>query len=236
MKHFRKCWDEEKTAFVKSTKGMNRRDALQRFRELYPDTDITDVAFYNYRSRVGAAEHGHDHGSTKAKPLYSEQFKKGYVRIKVAQPSVWIQKGKWVYMETHPWEDFSERSNYIFLDGDTQNFAPDNIERVPIKLMGIFCNLGGVVKGAPELTRLNLIRAKLKVAQLDALEKHGLVKHYGTGRVDKLHYNERAREYMHKNRERVAKRRRELYYENHEEILKKSREYKARRKAQGVTK
>ena len=162
MKHFRKCWDEEKTAFVKSTKGMNRRDALQRFRELYPDTDITDVAFYNYRSRVGAAEHGHDHGSTKAKPLYSEQFKKGYVRIKVAQPSVWIQKGKWVYMETHPWEDFSERSNYIFLDGDTQNFAPDNIERVPIKLMGIFCNLGGVVKGAPELTRLNLIRAKLK--------------------------------------------------------------------------
>ena len=49
-------------------------------------------------------------------------------------------------------------------------------------------------------------------------------------------YNERAREYMHKNRERVAKRRRELYYENHEEILKKNREYKARRKAQGVTK
>lgn len=232
MKHFRKCWDEEKTAFVKSTKGMNRRDALQRFRELYPDTDITDVAFYNYRSRVGAAEHGHDHGSTKAKPLYSEQFKKGYVRIKVAQPSVWIQKGKWVYMETHPWEDFSERSNYVFLDGDTLNFAPDNIERVPIKLMGIFCNLGGVVKGAPELTRLNLIRAKLKVAQLDALEKHGLVKHYGTGRVDKLHYNERARAYMQRNKERIAQRRRELYYENHEEILKKNREYKARRKAQ----
>ena len=232
MKHFRKCWDEEKTAFVKSTKGMNRRDALQRFRELYPDTDITDVAFYNYRSRVGAAEHGHDHGSTKAKPLYSEQFKKGYVRIKVAQPSVWIQKGKWVYMETHPWEDFSERSNYIFLDGDTQNFAPDNIERVPIKLMGIFCNLGGVVKGAPELTRLNLIRAKLKVAQLDALEKHGLVKHYGTGRVDKLHYNERARAYMQRNKERIAQRRRELYLENHEEKLKKNREYKARRKAQ----
>ena len=232
MKHFRKCWDEEKTAFVKSTKGMNRRDALQRFRELYPDTDITDVAFYNYRSRVGAAEPGHDHGSTKAKPLYSEQFKKGYIRIKVAQPSVWIQKGKWVYMETHPWEDFSERSNYIFLDGDTQNFAPDNIERVPIKLMGIFCNLGGVVKGAPELTRLNLIRAKLKVAQLDALEKHGLVKHYGTGRVDKLHYNERARAYMQRNKERIAQRRRELYYENHEEILKKNREYKARRKAQ----
>jgi hypothetical protein len=41
---------------------------------------------------------------------------------------------------------------------------------------------------------------------------------------------------MHKNKERIAKRRRELYYENHEEKLKKSREYKARRKAQGVTK
>ena len=232
MKHFRKCWDEEKTAFVKSTKGMNRRDALQRFRELYPDTDITDVAFYNYRSRVGAAEPGHDHGSTKAKPLYSEQLKKGYIRIKVAQPSVWIQKGKWVYMETHPWEDFSERSNYIFLDGNTRNFNPENIERVPIKLMSVFCNMGGTVKGEPECTRINLARARLKIAQLDALEKCGQVVNYNGGRVDKKKLVEKQRRYRTENYEHIVAKRRERYYANREEYLRKQREYKAARRGQ----
>ena len=234
MKHFRKCWDAEKNEFIKTTKNMGRDHALQIFRKRFPDTDITDTAFFNQRSRLGAANRSTARKYSRAtRPLYSEQEKKGYIRIKVAQPSVWISKARWVYEETHPWEDYSEKSNYIFLDGNTRNFSPENIERIPIKLMGIFCNLGGSVEGAPELTRLNILRAKLKVAQLDALEKTGNVKHYGSGRVDKEHYNKLRREYIEKNKERIAERRREHYQAHREEMNRKNREYRARRRAQG---
>lgn len=212
MKKFRKCWDAEKNAAVLKTKGMGRAEALALFRSMYPNTDITDTAFFNQRSRLRAGQRISPHGSTKARPLYSEQEKKGYVRIKIAQPNVWVMKSKWVYMETHPWEDFTESSNYIFLDGNTRNFAPDNIERVPLKLMGIFCGMGGTVPGAPELTRLNILRAKLKVAQLDALEKHGTVVQYGSGRKD---------------RKEVAARQRKYYSENREKIKRYAREHRA---------
>ena len=230
MKHFRKIWDEEKNEFLKTTKGMTRERALQAFREKWPEADITQTAFFNQRSRIGAAGKATYLGTRKAKPLYTEQEKKGYIRIKIAQPSVWISKAKWVYMETHPWEDFSERSNYIFLDGNTRNFAPDNIERVPIKYMSIFCNLGGTVPGAPECTRLNVLRAKLKMAQLDAMEKCGLVANYSGGRIVKKDAIEKQRKYRERNKERLTEKRKERYWANHEENLRKQREYKAAHK------
>lgn len=235
MKHFRKIWDAEKNAFLKSTKGMDRHDALALFREKWPEADVTDCAFYNQRSRMGAAENRpyNYQGARKPRPLYSEQIKKGYVRIKIAQPGTWVSKAKWVYMETHPWEDFSERSNYIFLDGNTRNFAPENIERVPLSLMGLFANAGGTVDGAPELTRLNLLRARLKKAQLDALEKHGQIGYYGHMRRDKMYSNIKAKEYREKNKERLAERQKKRYWENHEEMLRKQRADRARRKALG---
>ena len=230
MQHFRKIWDEEKNEFLKSTKGMTREAALQTFREKYPTADVTDCAFYNQRSRMGAAGKATYLGTRKARPLYSEQIKKDYVRIKIAQPNVWVSKAKWVYMETHPWEDFSERSNYIFLDGDIRNFHPDNIERVPLKLMGIFSGMGGTVPGNPECTRLNILRAKLKMAQLDALEKCGQVVNYNGGRVDKKKLVEKQRRYRTENYEHIVAKRRERYYANREEYLRKQREYKAARR------
>lgn len=230
MKHFRKIWDAEKNEFLKTTKGMTRERALQTFREKYPEADVTAVAFYNQRSRMGAAGKATYLGTRKARPLYSEQEKKGYIRIKIAQPSVWVSKAKWVYMETHPWEDFSERSNYIFLDGDTRNYSPENIERVPLSLMGIFCGLGGTVPGEPELTRLNILRARLKVAQLDALEKCGQVVKYGTGRLDKKKLCEKYSKYRDEHREEIAARNKKRYWADHEENLRKQREYRATRK------
>jgi hypothetical protein len=237
MTHFRRCWDAEKNNFILKTKGMGRAEALAMFRAAFPYTDITDTAFFNQRSRLHAGNRASHHSSRKARPLYSEQEKKGYVRIKIAQPSVWIMKSKWVYMETHPWEDFSEKSNYIFLDGNTRNFAPDNIERVPLKLMGIFCELGGTVDGAPELTRINILRAKLKVAELDALEKHGKVSNCGKkGRVDRDKLNARARAAYQRNKKEISERRRKWYYEHHDEVLAYMREQRRRAKEAGGTK
>ena len=117
------------------------------------------------------------------------------MRIKVAQPNVWKTKSRWVYEETHPWEDFTERSNYIFLDGDSRNFDPANIERVPLRLMGLFAMAGGCVPGRPDLTRAHVLQARLKYARFDLGERTGLVVDGGGGRVFREERNRRMREY-----------------------------------------
>lgn len=199
MKKFRKIWDAEKNNFLKATKGLHKLDALATFYAAYPELrgDVTPTAFFNQRSRMGAAGKPSHHFCRKPRPLYSEQVKKGYVRIKVAQPNVWWPKAKLVYHNAHPDEDLSERSNYVFLDGDNRNFSPDNIARVPLKLMGVFTLLGGTEEGCPEATRVRLAQAKLKVASLDLAEKVGevaFVTHNGrTMRVYKPRRNELAR-------------------------------------------
>ena len=57
---------------------MKRYDALRAFREKWPDVDVTDVAFFNQRSRMGAADNATYKGSRKPRPLYAEQIKKDY--------------------------------------------------------------------------------------------------------------------------------------------------------------
>lgn len=206
MKHFRKIWSPDLNDWLKNTKGMNPKEAYTLFSETFPDIkDVTYVAFKNQRSRVGAAKKVKPH-STKIKPLYAEQEKKGYIRIKVAQPNVWKQKSRWVYEETHPWEDFTEQSHYIFLDGNNRNFHPENIARVPLKLMPTFCRLGGSGSTAEE-TKVRILIARLIMARLDAAEKLGLTKTI----VSKAGYKSRIiyEEVKANNREYQRKRRNE---------------------------
>ena len=134
---------------------MTPGEAYELFLKTYPDIkDVTRIAFCNQRSRMGAAGPCYNPKFSRApRPLYSEQIKKGYVRIKIAQPNVWVSKAKWVYMETHP-EEYeicsTTRANYIFLDGNTRNFHPDNIARVPLNIISVFNSLGGTVNGKPD--------------------------------------------------------------------------------------
>ena len=215
MKKFRKVWTDEINEWLKSTKGMKTSEAYALFLETYPDiTDVTRCAFCNQRSRMRAAGKPTHNLSRKPRPLYSEQQQKGYIRIKIAQPSVWVSKAKWVYMETHPWEDFTERSNYVFLDGNNRNFDPANIERVPIRCMGVFNLMGGCEYGKPEITRLRILQTKLKVAMLDRGEKIGIVANYSGNRMFKEEINRKARErnYAPERRKKRAEATR-LYYE-----------------------
>ena len=223
MKNFRKIWDDEKNAFVKSTKGMTPGDAYAAFLERYPGIDVTRVAFCNQRSRLGAAGVcTNPHFARTPKPLYSEQIKKGLVRIKIAQPNVWISKAQFVYMQAHPDEDYSERSNYMFLDGDTRNFDPDNIARVSLKIIGIFNSMGGTIRGDAEATRIRLAQAKLKRATLDLGEKAGLVVVQGHTRKFREDVNAAARKLNAKVSADPERRKRRN---------EKAKEYERRRKA-----
>ena len=242
MEHFRKVWDDEKDAWLKAHKDMVRKDAYALFCKVFHDADISKNAFNTRRSVVGAAKYQR-RGRCRALALYSERVKKGYVRIKIAQPNVWISKGAWVYMETHPWEDFSEKSHYIFLDGDSRNFRAENIERVPLSLMGIFNSLGGCVRGRADLTRLNLLRARLLSARLDVGERMGLTVVQGHCRKFREERNLRMRVYNSdpERRKLINERAREYYRrlksenpQKYEEIRKRHREYMKNRKIQGM--
>ena len=180
MKKFRKIWDGQTNGFLLDNREMRSdyRAYYAAFMERFPESGVTMTAFKNQVSRLGIADRGKSTSfSRKPRPLYSEHVKKGYVRIKVAQPNEWMMKSKWVYMETHPWEDFSERSNYVFLDGDNRNFSPDNIGRVPIRMMSNYAREAARCGTADE-RRLALAKVKLRFAMLDRGEELGLVADY----------------------------------------------------------
>lgn len=198
MKHFRKIWNEDTNGFILANKEMrfDYQKFYSAFIERFPDSEVSYTAFKNQCSRLGIADRAKStHNSRAIRPLWSEQIKKGYVRIKIAQPNVWVMKSKWVYMETHPWEDFSERSNYVFLDGNNRNFDPKNIERVPLRCMAQFNLMGGCEKGNPGVTKLRILMAKEKMTRFDLGEKLGLTANDSGGRVFKESRNARQREY-----------------------------------------
>lgn len=194
-------WTEErKNWLVENTKGLGRQEAYDLFCKAFPELKTTNIAVNNMRSRLRCAMYTCKHGSTKSRPLYSEREKKGYIFIKVAQPSVWWSKAKFVYVATHPEEagDFLETDAFYFYDGNNRNFNPNNIFLVHRREQAVFINEGGIVKDNPEQTRINLLQARLKLAQLDALEKiPGEVVISGNTRLIREERNRKQRERIH---------------------------------------
>lgn len=174
-------WTPEMLDFIKSTAGQDRETAYKAFCEKY--TGITATAFYNQRSRSGVSPKK-PHGTNKRAKLYEERIKAGYVHIKVAEPSTWKSKSRWVWEETHPAEPTKKNDNFIFLNGNKRDFRPENIERVESKYRTVFLQYGGV-DSDPQITRIRLAQARIRAAQLDLGEKLGTVRTYGgRGRVE----------------------------------------------------
>ena len=173
-------WTAEMLEAVKQTAGQDRETAYKAFCEKF--TGITATAFYDQRSRSKVSPKK-PHGSNKRAKLYEERVKGGYVQIKVAEPATWKSKARWVWEETHPAELTAESDQFFFLNGDTRDFRPENIERVEAKYRTLFIKFGGV-DSDPEITRVRILQARIRAAQLDLGEKAGLVRTYGRGRVE----------------------------------------------------
>ena len=165
-------WTPEMLDFVKSTKGQDRETAYKAFCEKF--TGITATAFYNQRSRSGVSPKK-PHGTNKRAKLYEERIKSGYVQIKVAMPASWKSKARWVWEETHPGEQTAKTDTFIFLNGNNRDFRPENIERIEAKLRTLLIKFGGVDEN-PDVTRVRILQAKMRSAQLDLGEKIGTVK------------------------------------------------------------
>lgn len=188
-------WTEEMDSFLMAHKDMPRQEVFSLFHEKWPDISFT--AMNNQRSRIGAVAHKVQHPSTRSRPLYSEHIKRGYVFVKVAEPSVWWSKAKFVYVATHPEEagSYLETDCFYFLDGNNRNFDWKNIVRVHRKEQTVFQSMGGTVPGNPELTLLHLAQARLKLAMLDAGEDiPGTVVKTKSGRKFREERNKKANE------------------------------------------
>ena len=165
-------WTPEMLDFVKSTKGQDRETAYKAFCEKF--TGITARAFYGQRSRSKVAPNK-PHGSNKRAKLYEERVKGDYVQIKVAMPASWKSKARWVWEETHPGEQTAKTDTFIFLNGNNRDFRTENIERIEAKLRTLLIKFGGADEN-PDVTRVRILQAKMRSAQLDLGEKIGTVK------------------------------------------------------------
>lgn len=173
-------WRPEWLGFINESKGMATDEAYEEFKQIFSDADVTLVAFRNQRSRSKASR-PRPHGSNRKKPLFSESESKKYVMIKIAEPNVWISKARWVYETNHPEEIHEKGDQYFFMNGIKNDFTPSNIIKIKARERTLFLQEGGVDSN-PEITKINLLKARMKLAQLDLGEKAGFTKQTAAGR------------------------------------------------------
>ena len=211
---------ERKQWLIENTKGLGRQEAYDKFKAAFPDVQTTINGITDMRSRLKCAAYTRAHPSTRLKPLYSEHTKKGYIFVKVAMPNVWWSKAKFVYVATHPEKagEILETDSFYFLDGNNRNFDWQNIELVHRYEQTLFINCGGIVPGQPDISRIHLLQARLRLKQIDAAEKIGdvvIVNHF---RVIKSERNAKAREYQKRKRDTDPE-----YNRRHREYAKNAR-------------
>lgn len=116
------------------------------------------LAFSNSKVVRGEAHWRH-------RPVGSLQEKKGYVRIKVAEPNHWMQYQRYVWEQAHPGQS-AEGMTVIFMDGDNRNFEPSNLERVTRAELSVMAALGHTADMTREERELVLLRARIAIAQM----------------------------------------------------------------------
>ena len=106
--------------------------------------------------------HGEKHW--RHRPVGSFQIKKDYVRIKVAEPNKWMQYQRYVWEQNHPGQS-AEGKTVIFMDGNTRNFDPTNLECVERGELSVMAELGCTTNATREEREIYLLRARVICAR-----------------------------------------------------------------------
>lgn len=236
MKHFRKIWDKPKRDFLMSHRELKIKECYQLFLKTFPDAqDVTETAFRNERSRIGAISDFYknstkNHGPRKLKPLLSEQFKKGYIRVKVEQPNKWMFKHHYVWWQNTGHKPEPKKETVIFLDGNNRNFDFHNLFLMPRDCIAIFNNNKlklGIVPGNPEATRINATNAILIHKTFNLGRKIGLVSQASGRFKEDINACAKAR---YQNQTEEIKEQRKKWYEKLKNDPVKYEKYKQKRK------
>lgn len=166
--------------------------------------------------------------STRTKPVGSLSQKKGYIRIKVAEPNKWMQYQRYIWEKHHPGQS-AEGKIVMFLDSNTRNFNPDNLVCVTRQEMSVMASLGHNKDMTRDEREVILLRAKLSIERSRIL---------GQKKAQALH-NTMNYESVKNDPEHIARRKkyaRERWERikadpiKHEEFLRHYREHRRKRK------
>lgn len=218
-------WKDEYIEFLfELGKIKSKKERLILFKEKFPETNFSINAIATKMSEVGAVEKRKNVKGNR--PLFSEQIKKGFVRIKIAEPSVWELKHKYIWRINNPDVEIKKEDVFIFLDGNNRNFAIENIEKVTRRELGLLNLSKGWIKENPELTKINLLNVRLKLKTFDIGEKTGEVVQYKNFRCFKKEFLKKCIAYNKKRYKEnpEVRKKHSLYWKKYYEELKKNPE------------
>lgn len=240
MKHFRKIWDKPKHDFLMIHRELKIKECYELFLKTFPEAhDVTETAFRNERSRIGAISEkfknqNTSHHSRAPKPLLSEHVKKGYVKIKIEQPNKWMFKHHYVWWQNTGHKPEPKKETVIFLDGNNRNFDFHNLFLMPRDCIAIFNNNKlklGIVPDNPEATRINLENAILIHKIFNAGRKAGLVsKSSGRFKTDMNEYQKNRMRNFSPEQLKIEKEKRQKYWQKIKNDPQKHEEIKAKRR------
>lgn len=163
------------------------------------------------------------------RPVGSFQEKKGYVRIKVAEPNKWMQYQRYVWEQHHPGQS-AEGKTVIFMDGNKRNFDISNLECVERSELSVMAELGCTCKSSREEREMYLLRARLVCAKSKMLGPKEAAK-----RHNKMNYERRKNdpEVKAKRAAYAKQRMAEIMADpvRHQEHLEKQRAYRDKNRA-----
>ena len=230
-------WSDEITEFVKSVcplreHGINSRRELAEEINRRFDRDFTERALcshcYDNGIQLGLcysnSEVARGEKHWRHRPVGSFQEKKGYIRIKVAEPNKWMQYQRYVWEQNHPGQS-SEGKTVIFMDGNKRNFDISNLECVERAELSVMAELGCTAACTKEERELYLLRARLLLAKSTILGAKEAAK-----RHNKMNYERRRNdpEFKAKCAAYAKQRMAEIMADpvRHQEYLEKQRAYR----------
>ena len=174
-----KKWTDEIDNFLRSHCPCKDKKALLA---LVNETFGTNFSFHalvtnmtNKRIQAGIKPWQSNCGKFRGRqprPIGAESIKKGFVRVKVAQPNVWKQKQVYIWEQANG-REVTKKECVLFLDGNTRNFAIENLECVPRRIQSVLNNMREPTD-TPEVLRAKAAIARLKVLRIDKAEQIGL--------------------------------------------------------------
>ena len=120
------------------------------------------------RKRMSEAYYKHIH--PRCRPIGSEGVKKGYVRVKIAQPN------EWKYKHVLVWEKLNGKLPdghiVIFADRNKRNFDADNLIAITRKEL-VVMNRKRMIQDNPEATKAGKLIARLSIKIRDRTIRGG---------------------------------------------------------------
>lgn len=212
-------WTDEIKAYLYTRRREPSSAIIDDLNEKF-GTSFSIHALISARTTYRLCEYRNSPRPTHARPIGSEQIKKGYIRVKVAQPDVWKFKHVFIWEKAHN-DTVNRYETVVFLDGNNRNFSIDNLYKLTRREI-LRMNSKGLFSHDPEETLLHIALIKQRLVFIDKAKKLGMCSQGNTLRFERAEYYQRIKNTeAHK---KYAKEYAKKYRESHPDFVKRQRE------------